>query len=269
MKKKLAAWSGIGIAVLLFSGVISLSMGSAQLPIGEVWRILVAGIPRIGSFVEATWPASSESIVLQVRFPRLVLSILVGAALSVAGAGFQGVLRNPLADPFTLGVASGASVGAAFIILFGLQTIFFGQWTIPLAAFTTGVISLLLVLRLANIQGKLRTETVILAGVVIQAFLGSVVSFMIAMSKQTFNQIIFWQMGSLAFRGWEFSGLLFPYFVVGFLVLIGFSRALNLFALGERQAAHLGVNIQRTKVIVLVTATLDRKSTRLNSSHTS
>lgn len=256
MKKKLAVWSGIGLVLLLLSTVASLSIGSAQLPIRDVWAILYSNIPFLGHFVQTDWPASSEQIIMKVRLPRLILSILTGAALSVAGAGFQGVLRNPLADPYTLGVASGASVGAAFLILFGLQTFLFGQWTIPIVAFISGIISLLIVLRLASVQGKIRMETVILSGVVVQAFLGAVVSFMVAMSDQTINQIIVWQMGSLAYRGWEFSTVLFPYFCVGFLILIGFSRTLNLFVLGERQAAHLGVNVQRTKVIVLIVSTL-------------
>src|SRR5690606_8884663 len=116
-----------------------------------------------------------------------------------------GVLRNPLADPYTLGVASGAAVGAAFLILFGLHTVLLGVWTIPIVAFITGLASLLIVLRLANIHGKYRLETVILSGVVVSAFLGSVVSFMVAMSDRVVNEIVFWLMGSMAMRGWSFS----------------------------------------------------------------
>jgi iron complex transport system permease protein len=118
------------------------------------------------------WPQSSEQIINKVRIPRMLLGILVGAVLSIAGAGFQGVLRNPLADPYSLGVSSGASVGAAVLIYFGLQFAWFGQWSIPIVAFATGLISLFLVLKLAMIDGKLKMETLILSGVVMQAFLG-------------------------------------------------------------------------------------------------
>lgn len=259
MVKKLLLWGGVGVLLLLFSIVISVSIGSASLPISLVWRILVHQcfeyIPFIPSPIEPNWAVSSEKIVLMVRLPRIMLAVFVGCALSLAGAGFQGILRNPLADPFTLGVASGSSVGAAFLILFGLQYALFGQWTVPIVAFATGVITLAVVLRLASVQGKYKIETVILAGVVVQAFLGSVVSFMVSMSEHVVNDILFWLMGSLQMKGWSYSGVMLPYVMIGGLVLIMYSRSLNLFALGERQAAHLGVRIERTKRIVLVFST--------------
>lgn len=256
MKTRLLIWGGAGIALLLLSMVATLSLGTARLPISEVWRIVLHQLPLFGGLITPDWPVASEQIVLKVRLPRVVLALLVGAALSLAGAGFQGVLRNPLADPFTLGVASGASVGAAFLIMFGIQIALLGQWSIPLVAFGTALISLAAVFRLASIQGKYRTETLILAGIVVQSFLGALVSLMIAFSNKLINEILFWLMGSIAMRGWSFSAGLAPYVLGGFLVLIGFGRALNLFELGERQAAHLGVNVERTKWVVLVVSTL-------------
>jgi iron complex transport system permease protein len=141
------------------------------------------------------------------------------------------------------------------LIYFGLQYAFFGQWTIPVVAFGTGVISLLLVLRLAQIDGKLKMETLILSGVIMQAFLGAMVSFMVSLSNKVINEVIFWLMGSLAMRGWIYTAVIAPYWLIGFLVLLGYTRSLNLFALGERQAAHLGVHVERTKLVVLVVAT--------------
>jgi iron complex transport system permease protein len=256
MKKRLVAWGGAGIVLLLLSIVASISMGAANLPFTQVWLILLHQIPGLSELIPVTWPESAEQIVMKVRFPRVVLAILVGASLSLAGAGFQGVLRNPLADPFTMGVASGAAVGASFLLLFGVQIAFLGQWSTPVVAFLTGLISLWIVLRLANTQGKIQTETLILSGVVVQAFLGSLVSFMVSLSDQVVNEIVFWLMGSLSFRGWEFSYVLLPYLIIGLVVLISYARSLNLFALGERQAAHLGVHVDRTKMVVLITSTL-------------
>ncbi|NDI35802.1 FecCD family ABC transporter permease [Chengkuizengella sediminis] len=256
MKHKLMIWGGAGLLLLLLSIVVSLSMGSAHIPLLQVWRILLHQLPFVGQHISVDWPISSEKIILQVRFPRIILGILVGACLSLAGAGFQGVLRNPLADPFTLGVATGASVGASFLILFGIQFLWLGQWTVPIVAFLSGMLSLLFVFKLAGIQGKFRVETVILSGVVVQAFLGSIVSFMITLSDDVINRILFWLMGSLALRGWDFSIILFPYLFIGLIILLGYGRVLNLFALGERQAAHLGVNVNRSKWIVLIFSTL-------------
>ncbi|MDN6195348.1 MAG: iron ABC transporter permease [Atopostipes suicloacalis] len=255
LRKKLYFWGGIGLILLILSAVFSLSIGSAKLSLNEVWGILVKQIPLLGDFVENSWKASAEQIILKVRLPRIILALLVGASLSIAGAGFQGVLRNPLADPYTLGVASGASVGAAFVILFGLQTVLLGIWTIPIAAFLTGLISLLVVLRLANIQGQYNLETLILSGVVVSAFLSSFVSFMVSMSDKVINEIVFWMMGSLSLQGWEFIQILLPSFFIAFIALIAYSRSLNIFALGERQAAHLGLNVKRTRLLILIVST--------------
>ena len=198
-------WGGVGVILLLLSIVASLSLGTANLPVLQIAGILAKHVPWLGDHIDATWPQSSEQIINKVRFPRVLLGILVGASLSIAGAAFQGVLRNPLADPYALGVSSGASVGAAFLIYFGLQVAWFGQWSIPIVAFVTGLFSLFLVLKLAQIEGKLKMETLILSGVVMQAFLGAIVSFMVSISNQVINEIIFWLMGSLAMRGWSYT----------------------------------------------------------------
>ncbi|MDF2924249.1 MAG: iron transporter [Paenibacillaceae bacterium] len=248
-------WGGGATALLLFSVIVSLSLGSARLPLGDVWRIILHQIPLVREWVTPDWPQAYEQIVIKVRFSRVILAILVGASLAVAGAGFQGVLRNPLADPYTLGVASGASVGAAFIILFGLQRII-GQWTIPLVAFITGALTLFAVFRLSSHEGKTKVETLILAGVVVNAFLSAFVSLMVSLSNQVVNEILYWLMGSLSMRGWDYSLLLLPYFAAGLLVLLANMRALNLFTLGERQAAHLGVDLERTRLVILTVSTL-------------
>ncbi|MDN6161715.1 MAG: iron ABC transporter permease [Atopostipes sp.] len=255
LKKKLYFWGGMGLFLLILSMVFSLSIGSAQLSLGEVWGILLKQLPIVGDFVTSSWKVSAEQIVLKVRLPRVILGILIGSSLSIAGAGFQGVLRNPLADPYTLGVASGASLGAAFVLLFGLQTVLLGVWTVPIAAFLTGLLSLFIVLRLANIQGQYNLETLILAGVVVSAFLNSFVSFIVSMSDQVMDEIIFWMMGSLSLQGWDFVQILLPGFLIALIALMAYSRSLNIFSLGERQAAHLGINVKKTRLIILIIST--------------
>jgi iron complex transport system permease protein len=256
MNRKFAVWGGLGIVLLLLSVTVSLSIGSSRLPLADIWSVLLSRLPAVGGLFEGGWAEATEPILLKIRLPRVVLAVLVGACLSLAGAGFQGVLRNPLADPYTLGVASGAAVGAALMIHFGLNAWLFGMWTTPIFAFVFAMLSLLLVLRLANIQGQFKLETVILSGVVVSAFLGSVVSLLVSMSDRVVNEIVFWLMGSLAMRGWPFALVLLPYLAIGAAVLFAYGRTLNLFALGERQAAHLGVNVTRTRLVVLVISTL-------------
>jgi len=257
MKRKLLWWGGAGLALLVLSIILSLSVGSAHIPIRDVWSIIWHAMTDwLTGAGDDVGSSPYRQIVLQVRFPRVVLAVLVGAALSIAGAGFQGVLRNPLADSYTLGVASGSALGAAFMITFGLPYILLSNWTIPIAAFCTGLVSLLIVMRLASINGKFRTETMILAGVVVQAFFGAIVSLLIALSDSLMNGIVFWLMGSLQLRGWPHVAMLTPYVLVGGIVMLALARTLNLFSLGERQALHLGVHVERTKKTVLVIGTL-------------
>lgn len=240
--------------LLAVSIVASLSIGSAGISFADVWGILLHQLPWLQQEPHA-WSAGEIAVVTQVRLSRVLLAVLVGACLALAGAGFQGVLRNPLADPYTLGVASGSSVGAAFIILFGLQFAL-GIWTIPLVAFGTGIVTLLAVVWLARSKGAMHIETLILSGVIIQSFLGAFVSLMVSMSQGVVNQILFWIMGSLALRNWDHVGMLLPFLAIGLPVLFYYSQPLNLFVLGERHAAHLGVKVERTKLIVLIAATL-------------
>lgn len=240
--------------LLVASIVVSMSIGSAGLPLRDVWGILVHQLPWMGG-AEGKWDAGDIAIVTQLRLSRVLLAVMVGACLSLAGAGFQGVLRNPLADPFTLGVASGCAVGASFLILFGYQTVI-GIWSIPLVAFITGIITLIIVFALSRARGAVNVETLILSGVIVQAFLGAFVTFMVSLSQGVVNEIMFWLMGSLSARGWEHVQLIFPFLIIGLPVLIRYSQPLNMFAFGERHAAYMGIDVERTKIIVLIVSTL-------------
>ncbi|WP_441941851.1 FecCD family ABC transporter permease [Paenibacillus sp. 2TAB23] len=240
--------------LLAVSIVVSLTIGSSGISVRDVWGILLHKLPWFSNEA-VSYSAGEIAIVTQVRLSRVLLAVLVGACLALAGTGFQGVLRNPLADPYTLGVASGSSVGAAFIILFGLQAAM-GMWTIPIVAFATGMATLLGVFWLANQKGVMHMETLILSGVIIQSFLGAFVSFMVSMSDGVVNQILFWLMGSLAMRGWDHVIMLIPFLLIGLPLLLAYGRPLNLFVLGERHAAHLGIHVERTKLIVLISSTL-------------
>lgn len=256
MSRKLAVYGTAGMVLLVLTVLICTGIGSVSLPIRHIAGIILHHVPWLDDRIIPDWTTAAEQIIWKVRLPRVLLAVLVGAALAVAGAGFQGVLRNPLADPFTLGVSSGASVGAAVLIFFGLQYALIGVWTLPLVAFVTGVLTLWFVLALAREGRKIPTHSLILAGVVMQSFLGAVVSFLSTMSKQTINEIIYWTMGSLALRGWSYTAILFPYFLLGLLVLWSQARSLNILALGERQAAHIGVRVDRLKLTVLGVGTL-------------
>ncbi len=248
------AWLCGLVGILLLSVVISVSIGSARLPLDVVWRILLF---KAGLYPDALvdWPTSAETIVWQIRLPRILLALLVGAALAVAGVGFQAILRNPLADPYILGVSSGAALGAAVVIVFGWQG-WLGGWIIPVVAFSLGLFTLFLVYQMAMVGHKVAVETLLLSGVVVQAFLGALLSFFLAISDDRMQQIIYWLMGSFALRDWASSWVVLPFLLLGWLLMYTLSHSLNILALGEAQAAHLGVSVHRVRLFVLVASTL-------------
>ncbi|WP_188891105.1 FecCD family ABC transporter permease [Paenibacillus radicis (ex Gao et al. 2016)] len=254
MKRKMFSYGGAALLLLAVSMLVSLSIGSAGISLKDVWGILWHQLIG-GADSGQAWSAGDVAVITQVRLSRVLLAVLVGACLALAGAGFQGVLRNPLAEPYTLGVASGSSVGAAYMILFGYQTLI-GMWTIPAVAFATGVVTLFGVIWLSRGRSGMQLETLILSGVIVQSFLGAFVSLMVSMSNGVVNQILFWLMGSLALKSWGHVYILLPFLLIGLPLLFVYANPLNLLVLGERHASHLGIRVERTKLIVLIGSTL-------------
>jgi len=228
--------------------------GSVSLPFHITWKIILNHLPFIN--FDPSWTPAQESIVWNLRLPRIFLAITIGAMLATSGVAFQGILRNPLADPYILGVSSGAAFGAASAILFFSSFSFFGQSILPVFAFLGGLISLAFVFSLSRQQGQCERETLILAGVVVQALLGAFLSLLIAVSGEQMQQIIFWMMGSLANRKWQDILILLPYLLFGLTYLLFQKRELNVIALGERAATHLGINVERKKITILIVGSL-------------
>jgi iron complex transport system permease protein len=252
MNKKICLFP-IMVIILLISTLITISIGSVPIPLGTTVKILIDQLPVVD--IDRTWNSIQEDIILSLRLPRVFLAMIVGAMLGTAGIAFQGVLRNPLADPYILGVSSGAAVGAAGAILFINPSSFLANAAIPLFAFLGAILSLLIVFGIAW-QRKRDTVSLILAGVVVQSFLGAVLSFTITISGTKLRTIVFWMMGSLAATNWREVLFLIPYLVFGFLLIYAFYRNLNILSLGEQAAQHLGMNVEGIRVILLVAASL-------------
>lgn len=244
-----------GIAILFTTGVIILgvSIGSVSIPFSEVTTIFIQSLLHfdIGAVVDDT----TKNIVMKIRFPRVVLAFFVGASLAICGAAFQGLLKNPLADPYTLGVSSGASFGAVLVIFYGITL--FGPFTLPIFAIIGGFLTILVVIMFARVvQRTLSMETIILTGIIISSFLGSLLSLMVALSGEELRQIIHWLLGSVSMRGWNYTLMILPFFIVGSLVLLFSSSELNALSFGEERAHHLGVNVQTRKMLILVSASV-------------
>ncbi|MGW0042048.1 FecCD family ABC transporter permease [Rhodococcus sp. NPDC003348] len=245
--------------VALALGLLALALISAcvgQVPTSPA-EVLGSIAHRIGLDI-GPMPAhpSGEVTLWQVRFPRVILAIVVGAGLACAGALLQGVFANPLAEPGVIGVSSGAAVGACAVILTGGA--FVAGTAVAAAAFVTGLVTTVLVYLLARAEGRTEVVTLVLTGVAINAFAGGLIAFFtFAADPAARDQIVFWQLGSLNGATWEAVAVVTPMAVIGIAVTMLLAHKLDLLALGESAAAHLGVNVERLRqVAVLVVALL-------------
>lgn len=196
-------------------------------------------------------------IVIHVRLARICLALVVGGALALAGAVYQGVLLNPLADPFTLGVSTGAAFGASLAILTGLGGIFLpGMSALPLAAFAGALAALSLVYLLGRLDGRLHTTTLVLAGIIVSTFLSALISLLKSLNEDSVSTIIFWIMGSLSGKSWFHTLAVLPYLLVGGAVILYYARELDILSLGDLQAQHLGVDVARLRFRLLLAASL-------------
>ncbi len=245
----------LGLLIAL-GGVVAFAttVGSVQIPFLTTSSILISKLPLVN--ITSTWPGTTETIILEIRLPRVILAGLVGAALAIAGATYQGLFRNPLADPYLIGVAQGASLGAVigFLLPFNWHGMGFG--IIPLLAFTGALISVAIVYNLARVGKTVPVTTLILAGVALGALWGSIVSYLIITSGEKMHGILFWLMGSFALSEWSEVKIVLPYVVVGVVIILLYSRSLNVMQLDEEQAQQLGINVEKVKLILLAAATL-------------
>ncbi|ERS40042.1 MULTISPECIES: FecCD family ABC transporter permease [Corynebacterium] len=238
----------IVLVFALVSGTIaSLVIGQYTIPIGELPRILAVGPLGVS--------AMDESVIWQIRLPRLVLGLLVGAALGVGGALMQAVFANPLAEPSVIGVTAGAGVGASLAIVLGIS--WFGATTVPVFAFLSGLLTTWLVYQLARFAGRIRVINLVLVGIAVNAVAGALISFFIFIAPTSSReQVVFWQMGSLSGAKWAHISVVAVLIGAGIAVALLLVGKLDVLALGDRAAGHVGIDVARLRVLALLLATL-------------
>lgn len=237
------------------SGILGISIGSVSVSFLSIIKVIGAKV--FGFSAPGAMDPMYANIVFDIRLPRVLLSGLVGAALAIAGAAFQGLLRNPLADPYTLGVSSGASVGAVLTLFFHISIPFFGSFTLPFMSILFSFVTIVFVLVFARkMEHAMKLETIILTGIIFSSFLGSLTSLMIALTGDELREIIGWILGSVSMRGWDYIKLILPFFVFGSVILMLNAKELNAMSFGEERAQHLGVNVQRRKLVVLTAGSI-------------
>ena len=234
------------ILLLLGCGLFSLGVGAAALPPQAVWDALT-GRPV---------PETTAAIVRDIRLPRLILAVLIGAALAVAGAAMQGFFQNPMADPYIVGVSSGAALGATCGMVFRLDFWIAGLSATPLLAFAGGLGVTFLVYALSLRGGRVPVVLLLLIGVAVGALAAAATSFLMIVGDEDTRLILFWLLGSLSSRRWDHVWMVLPYVLIGIAVVWVYARDLNLLLLGEETAQHTGVEVERVKRIVLSAAAL-------------
>lgn len=246
----------LALGVLLgLASVIAAAVGAFPVEPADVLRTILnrAGLP-VG--VDLT----VADVLWQIRFPRVVLALLVGGALGCAGALLQGMFGNPLAEPSIIGVSAGAAVGAVAVIATGLAGL--GTWTLPVAAFVGGLAVTLAVYRAARSGGRVETITLVLTGIAVNALAGAVIGLLVFFSDDAqLRTITFWTLGSLGTATWSSALSVAPLALAGLALAPRFARALDLLALGEQPARHLGVDVERLRLrLIVVTAILTAAS---------
>ena len=217
---------------------IGVSFGTVNIPISTLW--------------DKTTDPIAYSILWKIRMPRVILAAIVGASLAIAGAAFQGLLKNPLADPYTLGISSGASVGAVMTIFLGISIPFLGAFTLPVFSMAGAACTMIIVLSFARLVDRsMKMETLILTGIIFSSFLGSCISLMVALTGEELRAIIGWLLGSVSMRGWSYVNMILPFMIIGTSIIWFNRRELNAMIYGEERAQYLGVNVKRSKYMIL------------------
>lgn len=236
---------------LIISLLFSAGIGQLTIPPLEVLGSL---LNRIGiEWLAAPENISADQTLWAIRFPRVAMAALVGAGLAVSGLLMQAIFGNPLAEPGVIGISSGAAVGAGISIVFGFTA--FGSWSTAVFAFLAGLAATFLVYSMSRADGKTEVVTLVLTGIAVNAVAGAGIALLTFLGDtQSREQIVFWQLGSMAGSRWDQVGIVAPVIVVGVIIAVIVAHKLDLLALGERNARHLGVNVEllRIGVIVLV-----------------
>ncbi|NLK22410.1 MAG: iron chelate uptake ABC transporter family permease subunit [Epulopiscium sp.] len=243
----------IGLGILFSVIFISSTFGSADISLRQFSMVLFRRLPFIkdilphGEIIE-----SHETIILNIRLPRIILAGLVGMGLSVVGAAFQGIFKNPMADPYVIGISSGAGLGATIAIVLGLNSTVLGFGFISLGAFFGAFLTVIMVYKIAKTGARLPTITLLLSGIAISQLWSSIMSILMIFNRNQIEKIIFWVMGSVSTASWRQVVFLTPFVVLGNILLWVFSRDLNVLLMGDETAKTLGIEIEKVKKILII-----------------
>lgn len=236
-------------AALVLAIVAGVALGAVPVPPGEVVGAVSRALSGHGTSL-------ADAVVIDLRLPRVLLAALVGASLALAGVLYQALFKNPLADPYILGVSSGAGLGATLALSFFGTSYLARAAGVPFGAFVGAALTMLLVVRLASRRGRLDPTSLLLAGIAISYTLSAITSFVLVFDRESMTSVVFWMMGGLGNRSWEHVVMLGVMFAAGAVVPALYHRELDLMLLGDERAGQLGVSVERFKMLALASASL-------------
>lgn len=241
--KKRVLFSIFLVSIIIFIGT---SIGSSN--INLIDTISIIGNKIFNTPLREGIESKNISIVWKIRLPRVLLAFIVGGCLASSGAVVQSILKNQLASPYTLGVSAGASLGAGLIIVTGASIPILGGFTLPLVGFLFGLMTVYLVIVFsAKIDKTMSNNTIILAGMVFSLFVNALLTTLTALFSEDLKSISLWQMGSFAMKGWSYVGLILPFFIIGMMGVLKYTREMDILTFGEDQAKAIGVNTSKVK----------------------
>jgi len=240
------------LAGLFFTVVLSSMMGAASISFTEAIGIFLSRIPLLGNLFNTPYEKSHILIIFNIRLPRILLAAVVGMGLSVVGAAMQGMFKNPMADPGVLGVSSGAALGAAIAISMGMQKFIFGIGLVTLFSFIGAIATTVIVYSISRVGGKLPTVNLLLSGVAVSFLFSSVISIIMIFDRNKMENIVMWTMGSISAASWKQVAIIAPVVLLGTLAIFIYAKDLNLLSTGSDTALSLGVEVEKTKKILLV-----------------
>jgi len=246
-------WFALAWLALAASVLAGVTIGPASIGWIDALKELLGQVPGVN--IDSGLGPAQSAIITQIRLPRVVLGLLVGAILSLTGAAYQGAFRNPLVDPYLLGIAAGAGLGATLAIVSGVGTGNGLVDAVPLAAFAGALVAVAISYAAGNIGGR-STVSLVLAGVAVASFLTALQTYVLQRHSDVIREVYSWILGRLATSGWGEVTLLAPYFVVTCIVIIRYSHALDVLSVGDEEAASLGLDPRRIRAVVVVVSSL-------------
>ena len=247
--KRKKALSTIPIAFLIIC--IGTSIGSSNINLFDIFSIIGNKVLNIPLDYKIT--GQEVAIIWELRFPRVLLAFLIGGALSVSGAAIQSILKNPLASPYTLGVSSGAGLGAALVIIFGFNISFLGDFTLPIVGFIFGLLTVIIVISFSRrVDIFLSNNTIILAGMVFSLFLNAILTTAGALNGDSLKAISLWQMGSFSMKGWSYVYAFIPFLLIGMVGISLYTKEMDILTFGEDNAKSVGVDTNKVKTRLFV-----------------